>query len=141
MLTSTTLSLIKGCASERAVHSLPNSTPSAPYTDFSQTKPMRYPINCNDSQSVWTLRLNPITGTARVRWFNSPLTEYRHTHVSRRAILGMLWYSGKTSKGGWVNRHCLEKSDSKRLDWRPTLEKMALRELSTAQPMGRFSTL
>ena len=102
---------------------------------------MRYPINCNDSQSVWTLRLNPITGTARVRWFASPLTEYRHTGVSRRAILGMLWYSGKTSKGGWVNRHCLQKSDSKRLNWRPIMEQMAIQQLSTAQPMGRFSTL
>ena len=138
MLTSTTRSL---CASERAVHSCPLGDPFTPYTDFSSDNPMRYPINCNDSQSVWTLRLNPITGTARVRWFNSPLTEYRHTGVSRRAILGMLWYSGKTSKGGWVNRHCLEKSDSKRLNWRPVLEKMAIQQLSTAQPMGRFSTL
>ena len=68
---------------------------------------MRYPINCNDSRSVWTLRLNPITGTARVRWFNSPLVEYRHTGVSRRAILKMLWWSGDTSKGQWVNCHCL----------------------------------
>ena len=69
---------------------------------------MRFPINCNDSTHVWTLRLNPITGTARVRWFNGPLKEYRHTNVSRRAILGMLWYSGNTSLGQWVNRHCLQ---------------------------------
>ena len=68
---------------------------------------MRYPINCNDSTSVWTLRLNPFTGTARVRWFNTPLTEYRHTGVSRRAILKMLWYSGNEPKGQWVNCHCL----------------------------------
>ena len=69
---------------------------------------MRFPINCNNSRSVWTLRLNPITGTARVRWFSGPLTEYRHTHVSRRAILGLLWYSGNTSLGHWINRHCLQ---------------------------------
>jgi len=69
---------------------------------------MRFPINCNDSRSVWTLRLNPITGTARVRWFSGPLTEYRHTGISRRAILKMLWYSGDTSLGQWVNRHCLQ---------------------------------
>jgi fermentation-respiration switch protein FrsA (DUF1100 family) len=69
---------------------------------------MRFPINCNNSQSVWTLRLNPITGTARVRWFKGPLAEYRHTHVSRRAILGLLWYSGNTSMGHWINRHCLQ---------------------------------
>ena len=138
MLTSTTKSL---CANERTVHPFPDCVRPAPYNGFSSDNPMRYPINCNDSQSVWTLRLNPITGTARVRWFNSPLTEYRHTGVSRRAILGMLWYSGKTSKGAWVNRHCLKKSDSKRLDWRPILEEMAIQQLSTAQPMGRFSTL
>ena len=101
---------------------------------------MRYPINCNDSQSVWTLRLNPITGTARVRWFSTPLTEYRHTGVSRRAILGMLWYSGNTSKGGWVNRHCMGQP-VKGLNWRPILESMALRQLSTAQPIGQFSAL
>jgi fermentation-respiration switch protein FrsA (DUF1100 family) len=69
---------------------------------------MRFPINCNNSTSVWTLRLNPITGTARVRWFKGPLAEYRHTHVSRRAILGLLWYSGNTSMGHWINRHCLQ---------------------------------
>jgi len=68
---------------------------------------MRFPINCNNSQSVWTLRLNPITGTARVRWFSGPLTEYRHTHVSRRAILGLLWYSGDTSMGHWINWHAI----------------------------------
>ena len=136
MLTSTTLSLTKRCASERAVHSLPLGGRPAPYNDFSSDNPMRYPINCNDSQSVWTLRLNPITGTARVRWFNSPLTEYRHTGVSRRAILGMLWYSGNTSKGGWVNRHCLDTAAPKGLNWRPIMEQMAIKQLSTAQPIG-----
>ena len=102
---------------------------------------MRYPINCNDSQSVWTLRLNPITGTARVRWFSTPLTEYRHTHVSRRAILGMLWYSGNTSKGAWVNSHCLKNQRTLSDFWRPILEQGAIKQLSTAQPIGRFSAL
>ena len=68
---------------------------------------MRFPINCNNSQSVWTLRLNPITGTARVRWFSGPLAEYRHTHVSRLEILKLLWFSGDTSLGQWVNRHAI----------------------------------
>ena len=67
---------------------------------------MLYPINCNGSTCVWTLRLNPIMGTARVRWFSSPMKEYYYTGVSRRAILKMLWWSGDTSKGQWVNRHC-----------------------------------
>ena len=91
---------------------------------------MRYPINCNDSQSVWTLRLNPITGTARVRWFNSPLTEYRHTHVSRRAILSMLWYSGNVSKGEWVNRNCLQDQETVGINWRPIIEQRAIREVA-----------
>jgi len=68
---------------------------------------MRYPINCKASTSVWTLRLNPITGTARVRWFSTPLTEYKHTYVSRRAILSLLWDSEGVSIGQWINRHCL----------------------------------
>ena len=102
---------------------------------------MRYPINCNDSRSVWTLKLNPFTGTARVRWFNAPLTEYRHTGVSRRAILGMLWYSGNTSKGGWVNSHCLKNQRTLSDFWRPILEKGAIQQLSTAHPIGRFSAL
>ena len=66
---------------------------------------MRYPINCNDSTSVWSLRLNPITGSAHVRWFNTPTKVYR-LKASRREILKMLWFSGDTSKGQWVNRHC-----------------------------------
>ena len=102
---------------------------------------MRYPINCNDSQSVWTLRLNPFTGTARVRWFNSPLKEYRHTHISRRAILGMLWYSGNVSKGEWVNRNCLQKHETVKIDWRPAIEQCAIRKLSTGNAANHFATL
>ena len=98
-------------------------------------------LNCNDSASIWTLKVSPLRGKIAVRWFNSPLTEYRHTGVSRRAILGMLWYSGKTSKGGWVNRHCLQQDAPKGLNWRPIMEDMAIRALSTAQPIGRFSAL
>jgi hypothetical protein len=70
---------------------------------------MRFPINCSNSVNVWKLRLNPITGTARVRWFGTPLTEYRHTHVSRLEILKLLWWSGDTSMGQWVNCHCLSR--------------------------------
>ena len=66
---------------------------------------MRFPINCNDSTSVWSLSTNPITGTVRVRWFNSPTTCYRYV-ASRREILSLLWNS-KGSKGQWINWHCL----------------------------------
>lgn len=64
-----------------------------------------FPINCTDSAAVWSLRLNPITGTARVRWFESPLRQYRYK-ASRREMLKMIWFSGNQSKGQWVNRHC-----------------------------------
>ena len=66
---------------------------------------MNFPIDCNDSLSVWTLRLNPITGTAKVRWFNTPTQSYTYK-VSRREALRMLWNSN-VSKGAWVNRHCV----------------------------------
>lgn len=92
---------------------------------------MRYPINCNDSATVWTLRVNPITGTARVRWFATPLTEYRHTHVSRRAILSLLWYSGNVSKGTWVNRYCMGQTSIGR-QWRPIMEADAIQQLAQA---------
>ena len=67
---------------------------------------MRYPINCNDSRSVWTLKANPITGTVLVRWFNSPTKVYRYK-ASRSEILKLLWWSGDTCKGHWVNWHCI----------------------------------
>jgi hypothetical protein len=68
---------------------------------------MRFPINCNDSTSVWAMTANPITGSVRVRWFSNPTVQYKHT-ASRRAILSLLWHS-KGSKGQWVNRHCLQR--------------------------------
>lgn len=95
---------------------------------------MRYPINCNDSHSVWTLKVNPLTGSARVRWFNSPLKEYRHTNISRRAILGLIWYSGNVSKGEWVNHNCLQSHITlePKLNWRPVLETMAQNTIANA---------
>ena len=72
---------------------------------FRMTFAPGFPINCNDSASVWTLRLNPITGTARVRWFDTPTCLYRYK-ASRREMLKMIWFSGNKSKGQWVNRHC-----------------------------------
>lgn len=66
---------------------------------------MRFPINCNDSTAVWSLRVNPITRSVYVRWFNTPTKVYRY-ETRRRDMLPLLWYSGDTSKGQWVNRHC-----------------------------------
>jgi hypothetical protein len=65
---------------------------------------MNFPIDCSTSTSVWTLRLNPITGTAKVRWFNTPTRCYTY-QVSRREALRMLWNS-KGSIGQWINQHC-----------------------------------
>ena len=72
---------------------------------FRMTFAPGFPINCNDSAAVWSLRLNPITGTARVRWSESPRRQYRYK-ASRREMLKMIWFSGNQSKGQWVNRHC-----------------------------------
>ena len=48
-------------------------------------------LNCNDSASIWTLKVSPIRGKIAVRWFNTPLTEYTFKNVSRRAILRYTW--------------------------------------------------
>ena len=96
---------------------------------------MRFNVNLTNgsiSQSVWTLKVNPITGTARVRWFASPLTEYRHTGVSRRAILGLL-IGGDRSYGQWVNHNCLQSHQREGLGgmWRKVSERMAVGKVST----------
>ena len=85
------------------------------------------------SQSVWTLKVNPFTGTAKVRWFASPLTEYRHTGVSRRAILGLM-IGRDRSYGQWVNYNCLQSHQTHRLSrmWRSVSSVRATRELSQA---------
>ena len=56
------------------------------------------------SRSVWTLKVNPFTGTVRVRWFKSPLTEYQYK-CSKRAIVALL-IAGDRSYGQWVNWNC-----------------------------------
>ena len=61
-------------------------------------------INCNTSTSVWTLKVNPLTGTCKVRWFKGCLTEYTFK-VSKRAILALL-IAHDRSLGQWVNWHC-----------------------------------
>ncbi len=85
------------------------------------------------SQSVWTLKVNPFTGTAKVRWFASPLTEYRHTGVSRRAILGLM-IGRDRSYGQWVNHNCLRSrgDDFMSRMWRGISEDMADEELAQA---------
>tara|TARA_A100001201_G_C4051667_1_gene189843 strand:- start:310 stop:606 length:297 start_codon:yes stop_codon:yes gene_type:complete len=85
------------------------------------------------SQSVWTLKVNPFTGTAKVRWFASPLTEYRHTGVSRRAILGLM-IGRDRSYGQWVNYNCLQSHETNILSrmWREISTDMADEELAQA---------
>ena len=57
------------------------------------------------SRSIWTMKVNPLTGKVRVRWFKSPLTEYQYK-CSKRAIVALL-IAGDRSYGQWVNWHCL----------------------------------
>ena len=35
-------------------------------------------ISPSVSRSVWTLKVNPLTGTSKVRWFKTPSVEYTH---------------------------------------------------------------
>ncbi len=64
---------------------------------------MRYPINTSNSDAIDTLSVNPLTGTVRVRFMNTPDRQYRFL-ASRRAILSLLWNSDR-SLGEWVNEH------------------------------------
>jgi hypothetical protein len=92
-------------------------------------------VNCNSSQSIWTLKVNPLTGKVLVRWFSSPLTEYT-MKASRRAILALL-VSGDRSLGQWVNHNCLQRHDRVKLDWRPVLERIAREETVAALSTAR----
>ena len=84
-------------------------------------------VNCYGS-SVWTLKVNPITGKVLVRWFNTPLTEYTHK-ASRRAILALL-VSPDRSLGQWVNHNCISRQDTVKIDWRPVHVQMAERTVA-----------
>ena len=37
------------------------------------------PVSPSVSRSVWTLKVNPLTGTFKVRWFKGALEEYTLT--------------------------------------------------------------
>ena len=65
---------------------------------------MRFPINCNDSTSVWAMTANPITGSVRVRFHKTPARLYR-LKASRLEIL-MLLLDSNLCLGRWVNLHC-----------------------------------
>ena len=65
---------------------------------------MRFKISTDQSSSVHSLKVNPITGTARVKWGKATNCEYRCTRVSRRKILALMLDSDR-SLGAWVNRH------------------------------------
>ena len=55
------------------------------------------------SQSVWTLRVNPLTGTFKVRWFKGATVEY--TYKTRKRDILALLVAGDRSLGQWVNYH------------------------------------
>ena len=61
------------------------------------------PISPSVSQSVWTLKVNPFTGSCRVRWFKGCLTEY--TFKTRKRDILALMMAGDRSLGQWVNWH------------------------------------
>lgn len=69
---------------------------------------MRFKIDTAQSSSVHRLRVNPLTGTATVKWGKSVSgyghNEYRCTRVSRRKILALILDPDR-SLGRWVNRH------------------------------------
>jgi hypothetical protein len=63
-------------------------------------------ISCTSpsiSRSVWTLRVNPFTGTCKVRWFKTPSAEY--TFKTRKRDIVALMIAGDRSLGQWVNCH------------------------------------
>ena len=63
-------------------------------------------VNCispSVSRSVWTLKVNPLTGTFKVRWFTTPSVEY--TYKTRKRDIVSLLLSGDRSLGQWVNYH------------------------------------
>ena len=60
-------------------------------------------ISPSVSQSVWTLKVNPFTGTCRVRWFKTPTQEYMFK-TRKRDILALM-IAGDRSLGQWVNCH------------------------------------
>jgi hypothetical protein len=71
---------------------------------------MRFTISTKQSSSVYSLKVNPITGTARVKWEKATNCEYRCTKVSRRKILALILDSDR-SLGRWVNRHAQWKNN------------------------------
>ena len=83
----------------------------SPYNkDIKRTDAMRFKINSDQSSSVHSLKVNPITGTARVKWGKATNCEYRCTRVSRRKILALILDSDR-SLGRWVNRHAQWKNN------------------------------
>ena len=61
------------------------------------------------SRCAEAINVDPIKGQVEVAYANGSI--YRYYHVSRRAILGLL-FNPLTSMGFWVN-HCLLFKDSK----------------------------
>ncbi len=61
------------------------------------------PVSPTISRSVWQLKVNPFTGTCKVRWFKTPAAEYTFT-TRKRDILALMM-AGDRSLGQWVNCH------------------------------------
>ena len=55
------------------------------------------PVSPSVSRSVWTLKVNPLTGTFKVRWFKGALQEY--TYKTRRRDILPLMLAGDRSLG------------------------------------------
>ena len=87
-------------------HSI-GSNPSDPvpiiHTTHNHTMLTISPVSPSVSQSVWTLKVNPLTGTFKVRWFKTPTQEY--TYKTRKRDILALMMAGDRSLGQWVNYH------------------------------------
>ena len=44
------------------------------------------PVSPSVSRSVWTLKVNPLTGTFKVRWFKTPTQEYTYKTRKRDIV-------------------------------------------------------
>ena len=61
------------------------------------------PTSPSVSRSVWTLKVNPLTGAFKVRWFKGATVEY--TYKTRKRDIIALMLAGDRSLGQWVNYH------------------------------------
>lgn len=70
-----------------------------------QTTRTMISINTIGSDAINRMTVDPLKGTARVR-FHGGTKFYRFENVSRRQILSLILWQDR-SLGQWVNCHCL----------------------------------